>query len=138
MQVGQKEDLIQEKEKLYIKLKTIVARQSGVDMAEALKNYKKIIVEKSAALKKLVEDIKNHQSTIRIYQVENKRLDSELDKLKENWFDRVKQNNQEANNMMVYNFNEENNDNNDVQENNNDHHSQLFSPQEIPKPGNSA
>ena len=120
-------------------MKTIVARQSGVDMAEALKNYKKIIVEKTAALKKLVEDIKNHQSTIRIYQVENKRLDEELDKLKEAWFERVRQTNQEANtnNVMMYNFNEENNDN--LQNNEGDDHSQLFSAQEnIHRGGNSA
>ena len=45
MNVFKNISLIQEKEKLYIKLKGIVARQSGVDMVESLKNYQKIIKE---------------------------------------------------------------------------------------------
>ena len=39
-EVSKKEDLIQEKEKLYIKFKHIVARQSGIDMEKLYQNLK--------------------------------------------------------------------------------------------------
>ncbi len=57
-------------------------------MAEALKNYQKIIKEESAKLKKLVGEIKYYQLTIRNYEMEIQRLDKELAKQTQIWFDK--------------------------------------------------
>ena len=82
--------MISEKENLYAKLKKIVARQSNVDMEEALKIYQVKIKEEGGKLKKLVEDVKYHQSLIATYEVEVKRLEKEIIKVKEMYFDAVR------------------------------------------------
>ena len=99
-EVNQKEELIQEKEKLYIKLKAIVARQSGTDMAEPLEKYKQKIKDETNRLKKLKEDIKNYRMTIRNYELEIKRVDNYVDKLQNKWIHMMKTNSFEpANNF---------------------------------------
>ena len=90
-EVNHKEDLIQEKEKLYIKLKGIVARQSGVDMSESLKNYQKMIREENSKLKKMSEEVKHLSLTIRNYELEIKKLDKEMNSIKMNWINERKQ-----------------------------------------------
>ena len=87
--MSKKEDLIQEKEKLYIKLKHIVARQSGMDMEEPLSKFKAKIKEEGQRLKKLKEEIKSHQLEIRNYEYEIKRIVNNTDKLKQAWFKRL-------------------------------------------------
>ena len=57
-------------------------------MAEALKNYQKIIKEESAKLKKLVGEIKYYQLTIRNYEMEIQRIDKELSSQTKQWFER--------------------------------------------------
>lgn len=84
-EVSHKEELIQEKEKLYIKLKGIVARQSGVDMIESLKNYQKLIREENIKLKKMNEEVKYLSLTIRNYELEIKELDKKINQLKMDW-----------------------------------------------------
>ena len=73
-EVAKKEEIIQEKEKLYIKLKHIVARQSGLDMEEPLAKYKAKIKEEGQRLKKLKEEIKNYRLEIKNYEYEIKRI----------------------------------------------------------------
>ena len=73
-EVTKKEEIIQEKEKLYIKLKHIVARQSGLDMEEPLSKYKAKIKEEGQRLKKLKEEIKNYRLEIKNYEYEIKRI----------------------------------------------------------------
>lgn len=101
-EVKQKEDLIQEKEKLYIKLKAIVARQSGTDMAEPLEKYKQKIKDETNRLKKLKDDIGNYRLTIRNYELEIKRVDQNVEKLQQKWFNLMKNNNFE----QINNFNQ--------------------------------
>ena len=81
-EVAKKEEIIQEKEKLYIKLKHIVARQSGLDMEEPLSKYKAKIKEEGQRLMKLKEEIKN-------YEYEIKRIVGDTEKLKKAWFKRL-------------------------------------------------
>jgi hypothetical protein len=95
-EVNKKEELIQEKEKLYVKLKTIVARQNGVDMEDALVKYQGKIKEETDRLKKLKEEIKSYRMTIRNYEYEIKRIDGKIGGLKQQWFDLMKTNMQEA------------------------------------------
>lgn len=91
-EVNHKDDLIQEKEKLYIKLKGIVARQSGVDMSESLKNYKKIIYEENEKLKKMSKEVKHLSLTIRNYEMEIKKIDERIEKLKNDFIEKMKKN----------------------------------------------
>ena len=88
-EVAKKEEIIQEKEKLYIKLKHIVARQSGLDMEEPLSKYKAKIKEEGQRLKKLKEEIKNYRLEIKNYEYEIKRIVGDTEKLKKAWFKRL-------------------------------------------------
>ena len=88
-EVAKKEEIIQEKEKLYIKLKHIVARQSGLDMEEPLSKYKAKIKEEGQRLKKLKEEIKNYRLEIKNYEYEIKRIVGNTEKLKKAWFKRL-------------------------------------------------
>ena len=88
-EVAKKEEIIQEKEKLYIKLKHIVARQSGLDMEEPLSKYKAKIKEEGQRLKKLKEEIKNYRLEIKNYEYEIKRIVNDTKKIKREWFKRL-------------------------------------------------
>jgi chromosome segregation ATPase len=100
-EVNQKEDLIQEKEKLYIKLKTIVARQSGIEMEEPLTKFKGKIKEETERLKALKDEIKNYRMDIKNYEYEIRRIDQEIEKIKSEWFAMMRQANQERESMIV-------------------------------------
>lgn len=50
-QVVEKELLIQEKEKLYMELKTILQRQPGPEVAEQLQIYQQTLKEKTKQMK---------------------------------------------------------------------------------------
>jgi hypothetical protein len=54
--------LIQEKEKLYIELKNILAKQSGPEVAEKLHVYQQNLKERTFQLKEMVKELKNYQS----------------------------------------------------------------------------
>jgi hypothetical protein len=61
-EVSEKDVLIQEKEKLYIELKNILAKQSGPEVAEKLMVYQQNLKERSVQLKEMVKELKNYQS----------------------------------------------------------------------------
>ena len=110
--MNKKEELIQEKEKLYIKLKHIVARQSGLDMEEPLSKYQAKIKEEGQRLKKLKEEIKSHQLEIRNYEYEIRRIVNDTEKLKQSWFKRMDEQGYDPNAINeVYEGNEYNEDN---------------------------
>ncbi len=85
-EVHKKEELIQEKEQLYIKLKGIVARQNGPDMEDTLLKYQKKIKEETERLKKTKEEIKMYRNSIRSFEFEIKRIDGCIHDLKNEWF----------------------------------------------------
>jgi len=59
-EVAEKDVLIQEKEKLYIELKNILAKQSGPEVAEKLSVYQQNLKERSHQLKEMVKELKNY------------------------------------------------------------------------------
>lgn len=61
-EVSEKDVLIQEKEKLYIELKNILAKQSGNEVNEKLVIYQQNLKERSKQLKEMVLELKNYQS----------------------------------------------------------------------------
>ena len=59
-EVSEKDVLIQEKEKLYIELKNILAKQSGPDVNEKLNKYETNLKERRKQLKEMVAELKNY------------------------------------------------------------------------------
>jgi chromosome segregation ATPase len=127
-EVSKKEDLIQEKEKLYIKLKHIVARQSGMDMEEPLSKFKAKIKEEGQRLKKLKEKIKSHQLEIRNYEYEIKRIVNNTDKLKQAWFKRLDE--QGFNPNLINEVEDEEYDDNNEDDEQNDYNDNEYEDEE--------
>ena len=61
-EVSEKDVLIQEKEKLYIELKNILAKQSGPEVAEKLQVYQQNLKDRAKQLKEMVGELKNYQA----------------------------------------------------------------------------
>ena len=85
-EVSEKDVLIQEKEKLYIELKNILAKQSGPEIAERLSIYQQNLKERTGKLKEMVRDLKNYQSQVNAYKFEIERLDKEIGGIKQLYF----------------------------------------------------
>lgn len=85
-EVNEKDVLIQEKEKLYIELKNILAKQSGPEVAEKLQVYQQNLKERSKQLKDMVSELKNYQSQCNAYKFEIERLDGEIGTKKREYF----------------------------------------------------
>ncbi len=83
--------LIQEKEKLYIELKNILAKQSGPEVAEKLQVYQQNLKDRAKQLKDMVAELKNYQAQVNAYRFENERLDKEIANLKQMWFNQRRQ-----------------------------------------------
>ena len=120
-EVAKKEEIIQEKEKLYIKLKHIVARQSGLDMEEPLSKYKAKIKEEGQRLKKLKEEIKNYRLEIKNYEYEIKRIVNDTEKLKKEWFKRLDEQGGFTNELLKQAEQQDNLEENQLAENENEH-----------------
>jgi len=58
-EVNEKDVMIQEKEKLYIELKNILAKQCGPEVTEKLVLYQQSLKERSKQLKEMVAEIKH-------------------------------------------------------------------------------
>ena len=87
-EVQEKDVLIQEKEKLYVELKNILAKQSGPEVAEKLTTYQQNLKERSKQLKEMVSELKSYQSQVNAYRFEIERLDKSILDIKKQYFDR--------------------------------------------------
>ncbi|XP_050813955.1 cilia- and flagella-associated protein 58 isoform X1 [Gopherus flavomarginatus] len=77
-EVVEKELLLQEKEKLYVELKHILARQPGPEAAEQLQLYRHTLREKTKQLKVLSSELNMYESQSQEYKYEIERLGNEL------------------------------------------------------------
>ncbi|KAJ7325178.1 hypothetical protein JRQ81_018198 [Phrynocephalus forsythii] len=77
-EVVEKELLLQEKEKLYVELKHILARQPGPEAAEQLQLYRHTLREKTKQLKVLSSELNMYESQSQEYKYEIERLANEL------------------------------------------------------------
>ncbi|ELV11671.1 Coiled-coil domain-containing protein 147, partial [Tupaia chinensis] len=84
-EVVEKELLLQEKEKLYVELKHILARQPGPEAAEQLQIYRHTLQEKTKQLKVLSAELNMYESQSREYKYEVEKLTSELMNLKKKY-----------------------------------------------------
>lgn len=90
-EVSEKDVLIQEKEKLYIELKNILAKQSGKEVTEKLVVYQQNLKERSKQLKEMVAELKNYQSQVQAYQFEIDRVNNQIKETKKAYFEMKRQ-----------------------------------------------
>ena len=85
-QVVEKELLIQEKEKLYMELKQILARQPGPEVAEQVQLYQQTLKDKTKQLKSMASELNMYEAQVKEYQYELERLSKELQEAKKKYY----------------------------------------------------
>lgn len=86
-EVVEKDLLIQEKEKLYMELKNILARQPGPEVAEQLSIYQANLREKTKQMKAMASELNMYQAQVNEYKYEIERLVRELNDMKRKYFE---------------------------------------------------
>ncbi|XP_035262172.1 cilia- and flagella-associated protein 58 isoform X1 [Anguilla anguilla] len=84
-EVVEKELLLQEKERLYVELKHILARQPGPEVAEQLQVYQHALREKTKQLKALSSELSMCESQTQECRSQMERLDHELQNVKKKY-----------------------------------------------------
>ncbi|XP_053471025.1 cilia- and flagella-associated protein 58 isoform X2 [Ictalurus furcatus] len=84
-EVVEKELLLQEKEKLYVELKHILARQPGPEAAEQLLIYQQTLKKKTRQLKTVTAELNMFESHAKQYKNEIEQLTSELHDMKKKY-----------------------------------------------------
>merc|ERR1712139_119519 len=85
-----KEAQIQEKEKLYIQLKHIIARQPGPEVAEQLAWYSQNLKEKTAHMKQMAGELNEYHSQVKDLRDEIDRYNKDFAKVKQAYFDQLR------------------------------------------------
>jgi predicted RNase H-like nuclease (RuvC/YqgF family) len=85
-EVVEKGLVIQEKEKLYAELKSILARQPGPEVAEQLTVYQHSLRNKSRQLKAMASELNMYQAQVNEYKYEIERVTRELQDLKRKYY----------------------------------------------------
>merc|ERR1719181_1275637 len=87
-EVLERDALIAEKEKLYVHLKGILARQPGPDVAEQLALYADNLKDKTAQMKHMQSELKKYQEQVRDRQDNVERLQQDLDHIRKSYLDK--------------------------------------------------
>lgn len=83
----EKELLLQEKEKEYMELRELLARQPGPEVTEQLKVYQQSLKEKNRQLQSMASELNMYQAESNEYKYEIERLSRELQDVKKRYFD---------------------------------------------------
>lgn len=83
----EKDIVLQEKKKLYIELKTILARQPGPEVAEQLNVYQQDLRQKNATMKRMASELNMTSTTISEQKYEVERLNREVQDAKKKYFE---------------------------------------------------
>merc|ERR1719440_398813 len=86
-EVLERDALIAEKEKLYVHLKGILARQPGPDVAEQLALYADNLKDKTAQMKHMQSELKKYQEQVRDRQDNVERLQTDLEYIRKSYLD---------------------------------------------------
>ena len=86
-EVVEKDMLIQEKERLYLELKKILARQPGPEVAEQLSVYQSSLKEKTRQMKAMASELNMFQAQSAEYKYEIERLTRELQDVKRKFYE---------------------------------------------------
>ena len=85
-EVVEKELQITEKEKLYVELKNVLARQPGPEIGEQVSMYQAALRQKTKQMKRLAGELNMYESQSVEYRFEIERLATELQNTKKKWF----------------------------------------------------
>ena len=83
----EKDTLIVEKEKLYVELKNILARQPGPEVAEQLNVYQTMLREKTRQMKAMTSELNMYQAQVNEYKYEIERVTRELQDVKRKYYE---------------------------------------------------
>merc|ERR1711988_1811352 len=86
-QVVEKDLLIAEKEKLYVELKNILARQPGPEVAEQLSVYQSSLRNKTRQMKSMASELNMYQAQVNEFKYEIERLTRELQGVKRKYYE---------------------------------------------------
>ncbi|NXC00181.1 CFA58 protein, partial [Orthonyx spaldingii] len=84
-EVIEKEFLLQQKEKLYVELRHVLARQPGPEATEQLQQYRNILREKTKQIKALSSELTMCETQSKEYKHEIEKLNDELLELKKKY-----------------------------------------------------
>jgi len=86
-EVVERDLLIQEKDKLYVELKNILARQPGPEVAEQLSIYQQGVRNKTKSMKAAASELNMYQAQVSEYKYELERLTRELQDVKRQYYE---------------------------------------------------
>ncbi|ETV90509.1 hypothetical protein H310_14699 [Aphanomyces invadans] len=81
-----KDLLIVEKEKLYVELKNVLARQPGPEVAEQLVVYQENLKKKQAQMKGMENELEMYKAQVREYKHDLEHIDRDMQALRDKWF----------------------------------------------------
>merc|ERR1711972_305752 len=90
-EVMEKDANIQEKEKLYVQLKNIIARQPGPEVAEQLSWYSKNLKEKTAHMKQMAAELDMYHNQVQDLRDETERHNKDFASVKQAYFQKLRQ-----------------------------------------------
>merc|ERR1711904_456627 len=90
-EVVEKDMLIQEKEKLYVQLKNILASQPGPEVAEQLAWYSQNLKEKTKQMQQMASELKSYHGQVKDLKDEIERYHKELDTIKQGYFNQKRE-----------------------------------------------
>merc|ERR1712137_1091868 len=85
-EVVEKDALVQEKEKLYVQLRSIIARQPGPEVAEQLTWYSQNLKEKTAHMKQMAAELEDYHGQVQDLRDEIGRHNKDLGAIKQAYF----------------------------------------------------
>merc|ERR1712153_202946 len=86
-EVVEKDLLIQEKEKLYVELKNILARQPGPEVAEQLSVFQQGLRDRTKSMKAMASELNMYQAQINESKYEMERVTRELQDVKRKYYE---------------------------------------------------
>lgn len=102
-EVDEKERLISEKEKLYVELKAVIARQPGPEVAEQLNVYQDSLQKKSGQMRAMKMSLRHFQEQVEQYKSRYEELTGELDQLSSMYVSKKKRSKKETQNQNIIN-----------------------------------
>merc|ERR1712039_248881 len=90
-EVMEKDANIQEKEKLYVQLKNIIARQPGPEVAEQLAWYSQNLKEKTYHMKQMAQELEMYHGQVQDLQEETSRHNRDFHAVKQAFFTKLRQ-----------------------------------------------
>jgi len=94
-EVVDKDSMIQEKEKLYVQLRSIIARQPGPEVADQLSWYSSNLKEKTQHMKQMALELTNYHGQVHDLRDEIARYQKDLGSVKQAYFQKRRQERQQ-------------------------------------------